>query len=127
MPSHRTLRTAGNPGSSVFVAPRAEGSKGAPHGIPLVALGAATEPGPDRSPLGDRVHHSSLQSSRRVAHTAEQLPQRDLSNETYSGQRSPSRWEQRLAAAGILAALAIAITGGRPIAWLVLRICEALS
>jgi hypothetical protein len=127
MPCHRTHKTAGLPGSFAFVAPRAEGHTGAPHGIPRLASGAATEPGPDRSPLGDQVHHSSLQSSSGVDHLAEQLPELDLSNETYSGHRSQSRWEQRLAGAGILAALLIAVTGGRPVAWLVLRIVEALS
>lgn len=146
MPCHRSVAPSTDAASLiVHAAPRAEGHTGAPHGIPLVTLGAAA-PGPDRLPLGDRVHHFQARSCDRrdrgaffhavtglaneakgLHSPAEQSPRLDLSNETFSGHREPSAWEQRLACAGILAALAIAITGGRPVAWFVLQLCEVLG
>jgi hypothetical protein len=105
MPCHRTHRTAGKPGSSAFVAPRAEGQKGALHGIPLVALGAATEPGSDCSPLGGQAQLSSVRIGSLLVrpHTGEQQEWADLSKNL----ENPSRGEQIGACVMIVLAIAV--------------------
>lgn len=148
MPCHRKRKTADLGASFVSVAAlRAEGPKGAPQGIPRVASGAATSPVSDRQPLGGQsllplgTRTSIAQGTicRRVTVSAdeacglhseaEQSPRPDLSNETISGRAyaEPSRWEQGLAAAGIVGALLCTVTMGQPVFALILWLSEVLA
>ncbi len=60
--------------------------------------------------------------SMELAHTVEQPVAPDLSK--IPG--NPSRWQQIGAGVAILCALLVAVTGGRPVAWVVAQIVEAL-
>ncbi len=116
MHDQRTTETKGDFAAS----PNRIADAGKLAGRVAAACVATRQADPDRRDGGRGIF--SL-GSMKLAHTVEQPVAPDLSE--IPG--NPSHWQQIGAGVAILCALLVAVTGGRPVAWLVAQIVEALS